>query len=443
GGFVITMAMDLALAMILLVMTPVLLAVVLFISVRGVPLYEKVQHHLDDVVRIMRESITGIRVVKALSREDYARTKYADANDALTKSDIHANAVMAIPGPFMQLCLNTGLTLVILVGAQRVNSGLMKPGVILAFLTYFNMILQSIMGLNRLFVMYSKAKASADRMDEVLKDLPDQRVFSPSETAPCPEDAYLVFDHVRFSYGEASDAVDETDFAGAGREQVLKDISFSLQKGESLGIIGATGSGKSTIIHLLMRFSACTDGAVYLDGRDVRTYDFDDLRRHFGVVLQNDTIFANSIAENISFGRDLYLDAIEKAASDASADFIDDYPDGFSHRADIRGANFSGGQKQRILIARALADRPDILILDDSSSALDYRTDAQLRRTLRQEYGGTTTIMIAQRISSIRSCTKILVLEDGATLALGTHEELLERCPLYREIYESQMGELA
>lgn len=446
GGIIVTMTMDPVLSSILCVMVPILTVIIIGVSRYGIPLYNKVQERLDDVVRIMRENITGIRVVKALSKADYEKRHFGAANDAMTKSDIKASTVMAIPGPFMQTCLNTGLTLVVIIGAGRVNDGLMKPGVILAFLTYFNMVMQGVMGINRIFMMLSKASASADRIGKVLAADVDQRILSSDEARKPAGDEFIRFEHVNFSYNAGANAAgaDATAFAGASREQCLYDISFALKRGESLGIIGPTGCGKTTIVNLLMRFYDVEDGGVFVDGRDVRTYEKDELHRKFGVVFQNDMVFFNTLRENIRFGRDLSEEDLRRAVEDAAAaEYVDSLEGGLDYQADIKGANLSGGQKQRLLIARALAGDPEILILDDSSSALDYKTDAMLRRAIFEHHKNSTTVMVAQRVSSIQNMTHILVMDNGRCIGYGSHEELLNTCPEYREIYQTQMGAMA
>ena len=446
GGICITMTMDVGLASILCIMAPILIVLVVGISLKGIPLYNKVQDSLDEIVRTMRENITGIRVVKALSKEDYEMRRFARANENMTKREIKASIVMSIPGPIMSLAMNIGLTLVVIVGANRVNAGLTEPGVILAFLTYFNMILMGVMALNRIFMMMSKANASALRIEAVVSMPDGLQQLSVEEGLHTEREGYIVFDHVNFSYGENSNAREaealHSSFDGAGREQCLTDIDFVMKKGGSLGIIGATGCGKTTIINLLMRFYDAGSGGVFLDGKDVRTYDKDELHRKFGVVFQNDVIFADTLRENISFGRDVDDEAMRKAAADAkAAEFIENYEDDYDHLASIHGANLSGGQRQRVLISRALAANPDILILDDSSSALDYRTDAELRKAIREHHADTTTIIIAQRISSIMSLDDIIMLDEGKIIGHGTHEQLLETCPMYRDIFNTQMGE--
>lgn len=436
GGMVMTLAMDLPLAMILVVMLPVLLAVVFFVCAKGIPMYNTVQKRLDNVVRIMRENITGIRVVKALSKADYEKRRFAAANREMTDCDIKASTVMAIPGPLMQLCLNVGLTLVVVAGAWRVNEGLTRPGVILAFLTYFNMITMGVMGLSRIFMTLSKASASAGRIAEVLAAPDEQRVLRPGEALQPSGAGFLRFENVDFSYGKTG-----AGFAGGEREKALDHISFSLNRGESLGIIGPTGCGKTTIINLLMRFYDADAGGVFVDGRDVRSYDKDELHRKFGVAFQNDMVFQDTLGENIRFGRDLDEAALRRAAKDAmAAEYIDSLEDGLDHPAAIKGANLSGGQKQRLLVARALAGNPEILVLDDSSSALDYKTDAAMRRAIARSHGDSTVILIAQRVSSVMGMDYILVMDNGRCIGYGSHGELLENCPPYREIYETQMG---
>ena len=441
GGMAITLTMDTGLAMILCIMAPVMILLVTFVSWKGIPLYEAVQQRMDVLVRMMRESITGIRVVKALGKEPWEQRRYGEANARMARQEIKASIVMSLPGPIVTLFLNIGLTLVVLIGARRVNGGDTAPGVILAFLTYFNMILMGVMGLNRIFMMMSKANASANRIGEVI-DLPeDLTPVIPDQAATAPGDGALIFDHVTFSY-DADSPDGPGQFLGEARQHCLKDISFRVKKGGSLGIIGATGSGKTSIINLLMRFYDPQEGHVFVDGKDVRTYTRDDLHRKFGVVFQNDVIFADTVRENVVFGRDVSDGMLRQAARNAMArDFIEEYEDTYDHEAAIRGANFSGGQKQRLLIARALAADPEILILDDASSALDYQTDANLRKAIREHHGNVTMVVIAQRVSSIRSLDEIIVLHEGEMIGRGTHAELMASCPVYQDICRTQMRE--
>ncbi len=443
GGILITMTMDWVLSAVLCVMLPIMLVVILGVSRYGIPLYNKVQESLDDVVRVMRENITGIRVVKALSKTDYEKRRFAASNDTMTRNDIKASTIMALPGPIMQLCLNTGLTLVVFIGAVRVNNGQMDPGVILAFLTYFNMVLQGVMAINRIFMMISKASASANRIARIMAAPEDQKVLGADEAKKPSGDGFIRFEHVNFSYGESGTAQAEA-FGGSSREQCLYDIDFTVKKGESLGIIGPTGCGKTTIINLLMRFYDVEDGGVFVDGRDVRSYEKDELHRKFGVVFQNDMVFNDTLRRNITFGRTIAEEDLQKATEDAmAAEYIAGLDDGLDYMADIKGANLSGGQKQRLLIARALAGNPEILVLDDSSSALDYKTDASLRKAIFENHKGTTTIMVAQRVSSVMNLTNILVMDNGRCIGYGSHEHLLKTCPEYRDIFQTQMGALA
>lgn len=434
GGVIMTLFMDFHLAMILIVMLPFLIGVVLIVSFKGIPIYTKVQQRLDSVVRIMRENITGIRVVKALSKADYEKRRFSRANEEMAKSDIRAGTVMAIPGPFMQLCLNVGLTLVVIFGAKRVNDGLMQPGIILAFLTYFNMITMGVMGLNRIFMSLSKASASADRIDDVLKGNDD---WIKTDKEPVEGDDFISFENVSFSYGKELNT--DNGFAGGKREKALDNISFSLKKGESLGIIGPTGCGKTTIINLLMRFYDPDEGSIRIDGKSISSFDKDELRSKFGAVFQNDMIFKDSLYNNIDFGRNISKDEIAKAIKDSLADeYINALDKGLEYQADIKGANLSGGQKQRLLVARALAGRPQILVLDDSSSALDYKTDSAMRKAIKENHKESTLILIAQRVSSVMGMDKIMVMDNGKCIGLGTHKQLMESCSAYRETYEMQ-----
>ncbi len=435
GGIIVTLVMDKRLALILCIMAPFMIAIMVFISMKGIPFYEKVQARVDDIVRIMRENITGIRVVKALSKEKYEKERYGKANSDMAKQDMKAGIVMALPVPLVTMLLNVGLTLVVFLGAHLVNDGVTKPGVILAFLTYFNMVMMGTMGLSRVFTMMSKANASADRIQAVIDMEEELTPIPEEEAARTDREGYIVFDHVTFHYGN------DDPMAGHDRQNCLTDIDFTMQKGGSLGIIGATGSGKTTIANLLMRFYDANEGHVFVDGKDVRTYEKDALHRMFGVVFQNDVIFADTLRENMAFGRTVDENRLWAAAEDARAkDFLEQYEEGLDHEAVIHGANLSGGQKQRVLIARALAAKPEILILDDSSSALDYKTDADLRRAIRENYGDTTTIIVAQRISSIMGLDDIIVLEEGQIIGHGTHGQLMENCKLYQDIYNTQMG---
>lgn len=425
GGILITLTLDPVLTLVLVCTLPFISILVFLVSKKGIPLYMKLQRGVDTMVRTVRETVSGIRVIKALSKTEYEREHFSQVNGSLVKKEKKAGYTMALTNPLMNLFLNLGLTAVIVVGAFRVNSGLTQPGKIIAFLSYFSIILMAMMAVTRIFVMYTRGSASGSRIAEVLNTPVDLQV----NPAPSQETPYhVVFDNVSFSYGK--------------KEPNVENISFQIKKGETLGIIGATGCGKSTLISLLMRLYDADSGQILIGGKPLDSIEPEILHTKFGVVFQNDVLFADTIYENIDFGRHLPREEIEKAARCAQAmDFISSLPNGLSHMLTAKGTNLSGGQKQRVLLARALAGSPEILILDDSSSALDYKTDAALRQALREEYSGITTIIIAQRISSILHAHHILVLDEGKELGYGTHSELMESCPVYREISTSQMGE--
>ena len=437
GGVLFTMSLDPVLSSVLLLVMPVLAVVMVVVSRKGMPLYQKLQSSVDSFVCLVREDIAGIRVIKALSKMDYEKEKFDRINKMVVTCERNAEKTMAVLNPSMNMLLNLGLVGVIIVGAFRVNAGTSEVGKILAFMTYFTIILNAMMSISRMFVIINKAVASAARIDQVLSCEDDLALLGDktepeaenTDTVEADAEKEIVFDHVSFSYNK--------------KEPNLKDISFTVRKGEMLGIIGSTGSGKTTLASLLMRLMDVDEGRVLIGGRDVRSFEKEELRSRFGVVFQNDTIFEDTIYENVRMGRQLGREEIVQALSYAQAEeFTQEKERSEGGMLDIRGANLSGGQKQRVLIARALAARPEILILDDSSSALDYRTDAMLRRQLKENFSGTTTILIAQRISSVMHADHILVLEDGEMIGYGTHEELLMGCAVYREISRSQTGDI-
>ena len=425
GGVAMMLSMDITLALVLVALLPIIAVVVYFVTKTSVPLYTKQQGVMDKMVRTVQENITGIRVIKALSKTEYEKNRFHQVNDELTRVDMKAGMITAITNPVSSLTLNLGLTLVVVIGAYRVDSGIILSGVIVAFLQYFIMILNAMLGITRIFVMWSKGEASANRVADVLATPEDLMVLPSQETEG--NAAHIEFRDVSFSY------------TGIGKN--VDGLSFRLEHGQTLGILGPTGSGKSTILNLLLRLYDPDSGTILLDGQDVRTIDQDTLRQKFGVVFQNDFLAEGSIADNIRFFRDLTLEEISTAAQDAQAEFIAGKEGGMDAEVMVRGNNLSGGQKQRLLVARALAARPEILILDDASSALDYHTDAMLRRALRQNYRDTTTVLVAQRVSSLRHADLILVLHDGQVLGMGTHEELMDSCEEYRVIAQTQMGD--
>lgn len=444
GGILITLTLDATLTLVMLAVMPVIVGILFFVSRIGVPMFTRLQHKIDQYVRVVREDVSGIRIIKALSKEDYERNKFYEQNRDAAAQEEKAGMVMSVLSPGVNMCLNTGTVLVILAGAIRVNKGLVQPGVLIAFLSYVTLILNAIIFVSRMLSVYSRASASARRITEVLDSARDlepisfdeavrlwpgnrikvsQGAAEPGEEAP----PYIEFDHVTFSYHK--------------KEPNLRDVSFAVGRGETLGILGATGSGKSTVIQLLQRFYDVDDGAIRIGGRDVRTYPASELHRLFGVVFQNDFITRDTIGENIRFGRELTKEQIREAAAFAQAEaFIREKGEGFDTVVAVKGADLSGGQKQRLLISRALAAHPAILLLDDSMSALDYRTDAALRGQLREHFGDTTSVIVAQRISSVLHADRILVLEEGGVAGYGTHEDLMKTCEIYQDIWQIQTG---
>jgi len=413
------------LSLVLIGLLPVIGIVVYFVTKTSVPLYTKQQGVLDRVVRTVQENITGIRVIKALSKTDFEKNRFRQVNEDLTAVDMKAGFITAITNPVSSLTLNLGLTLVVVIGAYRVHSGAILSGVIVAFLQYFTMILNAMLGITRIFVMWSKGEASANRVADVMalpEDLTPLPGAAPDRNAP-----HIEFRDVNFSY------------TGIGKN--VDSLSFSLEHGQALGILGPTGSGKSTILNLLLRMYDPDSGTILIDGQDIRTIQPEILKKKFGVVFQNDFLAEGSVADNIRFLRDLPDTDLNRAAEDAQASFIQEKDGQMDAEVMVRGNNLSGGQKQRLLIARALAGNPEILILDDASSALDYQTDANLRRALRRNYRNTTTVLVAQRVSSLRHADLILVLQDGSVIGSGSHEALMQTCPEYRYLAEIQMGD--
>lgn len=427
GGIIVTLTLDPMLTLIMVATLPLVGAIAFFVSRRGMRLFKTVQRTSDSMLRVVRENAVGVRVIKALSKSGYERERFHRVNDELSDRERTAEKTMALINPTMSLLLNLGIVAVVIVGAYRVQGGVTEVGKIIAFMNLYTIVLNALLAINRMFTMLSRAAASATRVLEVL-DTPTELY----ETAPrfsfLPERApHIAFRDVTFRYDRGSFAV--------------KHLNFTLERGETLGIIGATGAGKSTVIRALMRYYDVKEGSIEIDGVDIRDYATPDLREKFGVVFQNDALFKDTIRENIRLGRPLNDEQILEAARRAQALPFISSQGGLDAPVAIKGANLSGGQKQRLLIARALAGAPEILILDDASSALDYKTDAKLREEIRLHYTQTTKIIIAQRISSIMQADKILVMENGEVIGMGCHRELMQSCPLYREISESQIGD--
>lgn len=390
---------------------------------RGIPHYTRAQEAVDTVVRILRENASGVRVIKAMACQGRERARFEEASRAARRAEETAGAIMAAANPLSDFLLNTGLVLVVAAGAVLVNAGWLASGQIVAFLSYFTLIQTATLGLAKLFVKLSKGVASARRIEEILL-APEDQPARPGAGRNGPE---LGMEKVSFSY--------------LGMEQDLEDASFTLNKGETLGILGPTGAGKTTLISLLLRLYDAGEGVVWVGGRDAAGLDRTDLGSRFGVVFQNEALLNDSIYENISFLRSLPREDVEAAAGTAQiGDFIRSLPEGLDTRVDIRGANLSGGQRQRLLIARALAARPGVLILDSADSALDYRTAANLYAALRRDFPGVTLVVVSERVAALQEADRILVLEEGRIAAQGSHAQLLKTNQRYRKMAELQMG---
>ncbi|MGM9899724.1 MAG: ABC transporter ATP-binding protein [Bacilli bacterium] len=424
GGMIVTFTLDSAMTMVLLCILPLLVLVSYLISKSSIHLFTGVQQRIDNVVKTIRENTSGVRVIKALSKEEYEVGRFEKVNKDLMEYELKSGYVMARLNPITTTLLNFGLVGVIVVGAFRVNDGIILPGKVIAFTTYFTIILNAMLSITRIFMVMTRSIASGVRIDYVFHLKPDLKV---EESKPIDSPYHIEFNNVSFSYNK--------------RVNNITNISFKIKKGESLGIIGATGSGKTTITNFLMRLYDVDCGEILIDGINIKSIDPLKLKKMFGVAFQSDTIFSSTIRENIDFGRNYTLDEVNKALQISQADsFVNALPEGLNTILNAKGTNLSGGQRQRILIARAILGKPDILILDDSSSALDYKTDANLRQEIKNNLDGTTTIIVAQRISSILNCDHILVLDDGEEVGFGTHEELMRDVDVYRETYQIQMG---
>lgn len=424
GGTIITFTLNAKLALILLATLPLIALVTFVITKKGVPLYTEVQKSIDNLIRSVRENASGARVIKALSKGDYEKEKFTKVNKNVFDIEMKSGMTMSKLNPTINFILNFGLVGVIVFGANIVSEGLTKTGVIISFTSYFTIILNAMISITRIFMVISRSAASAARIKYVMDVEPELDVV---DIPGIDSDYHIEFNNVSFSYNKNLKNID--------------DLSFKLKRGEKLGIIGSTGSGKTTIINLLMRFYDVDDGEVIINGKNIKSISNEELKKMFGVVFQNDTIFNDSVYENISFGRDIPFDVVEKACEYACAmEFIEKLEYKYQTILSPKGTNISGGQKQRLLIARSLAGNPDILILDDATSALDYKTDSLVRKAINENYANTTSIIVTQRISSIMFCDHILVIEEGDTIGYGTHEELMKSCDVYKEIYISQMG---
>ncbi|MGN1103306.1 MAG: ABC transporter ATP-binding protein [Candidatus Coproplasma sp.] len=420
GGIAFTFTLDWRLALVLTVCVPLVTIAMFIITRKSFKAYTAVQQGGDAVVRSMQENVSGVRVIKALSQTEYESEKFKVTNRNLADNELKAARITSLTNPLTNLILELALVGVIGLGAYLSSSS----GTLLAFISYFTLLVNAMLGISKIFVNLSRGLASASRIEKVM----DYDATMP--VLDCPE-------------GDSSNAVEFKDvsFSYNGKGDNLTDISFAIKRGQMLGIIGGTGSGKSTIINLLLRFYDVDKGAVYVDGKDVRSYESKELKSKFGCVFQNDFLFADTIEENVKYFRDIPDEDIAKALRCACAEeIVSEKEEGIKYRLAQKATNLSGGQKQRLLIARALAANPEILVLDDSSSALDYATDAAVRQNVEREYSGCTKVIVAQRVSAVRCADLIIVLNDGQVLGMGTHGELVNTCEEYRLICEAQMG---
>ncbi len=429
GGIFMAFSLDPTLSLIFIAILPFLIIIITFIARRGIPLFRRVQKRLDSLNLVLREGLTGIRVVRAFNRDTYEGERFQKANLNYTTTAIQVQRTMAIMRPVMMLLMNFTTIGIIWFGGLRIDSGFMQLGDLMAFIQYGMHIMFSLAMLSMMFVQIPRATASAHRVVEVLDTVPgirDAGVVTPIENVK----GYLEFKDVTFSY------------PGAERP-ALSNISFQATPGQVTAIIGGTGSGKSTLSSLILRLYDVDRGSIHIDGIDIRKLALEDLRRKIGFVPQKAVLFTGSIEDNILFGNDGATtgDVIRAARVAQAANFIEKMPAGYASLITQEGRNISGGQKQRLAIARALARKPRIYILDEFFSALDFRTGAQLRTALKKETGNSTVIIIAQRVSTIMDADQIIVLEEGKIAGLGTHKELLATCRIYREIASSQLTE--
>ena len=423
GGLTLTFLLEPVLALVQFCVSLLTFLTIFLVTRRGVPFYGEAQSAVDTVVRILRENAAGVRVIKALASQRREQDRFEQANRRDRAAEERAGRVMALTNPITDLLLNLGLTLVVLVGAVQVNAGAMPAGQIVAFLTYFALIQSATLGIAKVFVRISKGVASARRIRQVLEEPPTQSLSGADARRP----ELLGMEGATFSYH--------------GVEPDLADVSFTLQKGQTLGILGPTGSGKTTLVSLLLRLYDADSGVVWVGGPDVRYQTPRAVQDRFGVAFQSQSLIAGTIYENIAFLRDLPRQDVEAAVDTAQArEFVSRLPQGLDTPLELRGANLSGGQRQRLLIARALAGRPEILVLDNADSALDYQTAARLWTALRRDFPRTTLVIISERVASVRDADCILVLEHGRIMASGRHQDLLVSAPRYRKMAELQMG---
>lgn len=429
GSIVASMILDWRLSLIFLAVTPLIVVILWLIMRKTVPLYRAVQKKLDAVSLLSRENLQGARVIRAFSKQEEENGRFETASDQLAATSERVGRLSALLNPATFAVMNLGVVAVVWFGGIRVEGGTLTQGQIIAFVNYLNQMLLALIVVANLVVTFTKAFASAGRVTEVFETMPSVVDAAEKTPAPLPGAPAIELRNVSFGY--------------EGGEYALKNINLTIERGQTVGIIGATGSGKSTLINLLPRFYDPQEGRVLIEGVDARAYPLAALREKFGLVPQAAVLFSGTIAQNLRWGRPgATLTEMEDALRLAQAwEFVEKLPDGLEHRI-VQGAkNLSGGQKQRLTIARAFVGRPPIVILDDSASALDFATDAALRRAIRRESNGMTVLLVSQRVSTIKRADQIVVLEDGMVAGIGTHEELFAQCEEYREICLSQLSE--
>ena len=445
GGIIMAVSKDAKLSLVFVLILPILSIIIFFVAKKSMSLFKSMQIKLDKLNLVLREYLTGIRVIRAFNREVYEKKKFHKANLNLTETAIKVNKLMAILMPLMILILNLTIVVIIWFGSIRIDSGGMQVGDLMAFIQYASRIMFSLIMLSMMFIMLPRAAVSANRINEVLEVKPkikdpmiskdnkleiENGLISESYRSEKDKRGYLEFDKVSFCYQGAE-------------EPVLENISFSANPGELTAIIGSTGSGKSTLINLIPRFYDVTSGRILADGVDIRELTQERLRAKIGLVPQKAVLFTGTIAENISFGNNnLSRDEIIRAAEIAqAAEFISTMKQGYDSPIAQGGTNLSGGQKQRLAIARALAKHPEIYIFDDSFSALDFKTEAKLRVAIKKEIKNATALIIAQRVTTVMDADQIIVLDEGKIVGIGKHQELIKTCKVYREIVASQLSE--
>ncbi|MBG9795046.1 multidrug ABC transporter ATP-binding protein [Paenibacillus dendritiformis] len=429
GGIIMAVSKDAKLTLVLAVVIPVLALAIFAVAGKGIPLFKAMQKKLDKLNLVLRENLTGIRVIRSFNRINHEKTRFNDANADLTGTALKVNRIMSSMMPIMMITLNFSTIAIIWFGSIRIDNGSMQVGSLMAFIQYAMQIMFSVIMVSIIFVMIPRASASAVRINEVLGMEPE--IHDPSEPKRASgRRGHIQFDNVTFSYPGAE-------------MPALSNISFETGPGEMTAIIGGTGAGKSTLISLIPRFYDIDSGSIRVNGVDVREWKQEELREKIGLVPQKAVLFTGTVADNIRYGKEDATDEEVKHAADIAqaTDFISNMPEGFDSPIAQGGSNVSGGQKQRLSIARALVRRPEIYIFDDSFSALDFKTDAKLRAALRPETRDAAVLLVAQRVSTVMDADRIIVLDEGRIAGIGTHRELMETCPVYREIVSSQLSE--